>query len=96
MSENSRPFGSADVGEDGRPIDKSYLELGLPDWLQRSIAVMQSTWDRLAAGEEYWHWDLDFADLQSDINIAETENIISTEQAWYLREKYLHMEKDRL
>lgn len=78
----------------GRPLDKAYLELGLPDWLQHSISVMQDTWDRMAAGETCSRWDCWYADLQSDINIAETENIISPEQAWYLREKYLHMERD--
>ena len=32
-------------------------------------------------------------DLQASINIAEVEQIISAEQAWYLREKYLRMER---
>lgn len=80
-------------GEDGLPLDKSYLEKELPDWLSASVAKMQTTWDRLDAGEKYSFWDCDYADLQSDINIAEVEGFISSDQAWYLREKYLRVER---
>lgn len=82
------------TSEDGRPLDKSYLECGLPEWLQESIDAMKEAWDKLDRGEEYLHWDIDFCNLQSDINVAEVENIISSEQAWYLRGKYLGIEKN--
>ena len=36
--------------------------------------------------------DCDWCELNSDINVAEVGNEISTEQANYLREKYLGME----
>ena len=39
-------------------------------------------------------WDCDYCSLQSDINNAEVNRIISPEQAWYLREKYLRMERE--
>ena len=68
--------------ETGKPLDQSYLECGLPDDLQASIQEMQKSWDI------YW------CNLNADINSAEVERIISPEQAWYLREKYLRMERE--
>ena len=91
MSENVHMNGA--YGADGRPLDKSYLERELPVWLSASAAKMQQTWDRMAAGKKCSFWDCDFAALQSDINIAEVEGFISSEQAWYLREKYLRLER---
>ena len=79
--------------ETGRPNDKSYLEHGLPGFLQKSVRQMEAAWKKRDKGEMYLHWDCDYCSLQSDINIAETSGQISTEQAWYLREKYLRMER---
>lgn len=78
----------------GLPADRSYLECGLPDFLRESIAQMQAAWDRLDRGEEYLRWDCDYCNLQTDINNAEVNQVISPEQAWYLREKYLRMERE--
>lgn len=78
---------------DGLPKDKAYLECGLPPFLQESIQAMQSAWDKLDRGEEYLRWDCDFCNLQSDINSAEVNQVISEEQAWHLRTKYLRMER---
>lgn len=83
----------AGYGEDGLPIDKGYLECGLPAYLRESIDLMRSTWERIDRGEKCPHWDGDYCRLQSDINSAEAGGAISSEQAWYLRERYLHMEK---
>lgn len=80
--------------ETGLPIDKSYLECDLPDWLEKSIEQMKTAWEKEESGEEYYQWDCDWCTLQSDINVAEVEHIISSEQAWYLREKYLRIKKD--
>lgn len=77
--------------ETGRPADNSYLECGLPTFLQESVQTMAEAWRKLDAGQEYLHWDCDFCSLQSDINSAEVNQLISTEQAWYLREKYLRI-----
>ncbi len=89
---------SDDLGEydelTGLPKDKGYLECGLPEFLKESIKAMEDAWEKIDAGEKYWHWDADYCTLQSDINVAEVEQIISSEQAWYLREKYLRMEKE--
>lgn len=79
--------------ETGLPKDKSYLECGLPQWLEESIEQMKSAWQKRDNGEEYLRWDCDWCNLQSDINVAEVEQIISSEQAWYLREKYLRLKR---
>lgn len=42
---------------------------------------MVSAWDKLDRGEEYYLWDCDYCSLQSDINSAEVNRIISPEQA---------------
>ena len=77
----------------GKPIDKSYLEKRLPPYLYDSIKAMQECWDRMDNGIYDTQWDCDWCDLNSDINVAEVEQEISSEQAWYLREKYLRMER---
>ena len=69
-------------------------EQNLPEFLQESIQAMVSAWNKLDRGEEYYLWDCDYCSLQSDINSAEVNRIISPEQAWYLREKYLRMERE--
>lgn len=77
----------------GLSKDQSYLEKGLPPFLQESIRIMQETWDRLDRGETCMYWDCDYCSLQSDINNAEVNLVITPEQAWYLREKYLRMKR---
>lgn len=77
----------------GLPLDKLYLECGFPGFLQESVEQMKIAWRKRDAGEEYLHWDCDFCNLQSDINSAEVNGMISSEQAWYLREQYLRIER---
>ncbi len=77
----------------GKPKDLRYLECGLPDFLQESIHIMEAAWEKLDSGVEYLHWDCDYCSLQSDINRAEVDQLISPEQAWFLREKYLRLER---
>lgn len=82
---------SHDYDEDtGKPIDQSYLEEGLPPFLRESVDKMVLAWKKKES-EGYLEWDCDYCNLQSDINIAEVENLITSEQAWYLREKYLYI-----
>lgn len=81
--------------ETGKPVDKSYLECGLPPYLQESLNKMKECNAKLERGEAYSYWDCDFMELQSDINCAEVDGDISEEQAWYLREKYLEIRKPR-
>ena len=80
--------------ETGLPADKSYLECGLPEFLQESLRAMIEAWRKIDSGEKYLRWDCDYCSLQSDINSAEVNQIISSEQAWYLREKYLRMVRE--
>ena len=66
---------------------KHYLECGLPKWLEESI-------DTYEKGKDSSVWDCLYCELQSDINVAEVEQLITSEQAWYLREKYLEISQE--
>ena len=77
----------------GLPVDKEYLECDLPKYLQESLKKMKAAWNKVDNGEDYLHLDCDFCELQSDINTAEVGCVISSEQAWYLREKYLRLDR---
>jgi len=93
MKEDVTALSSPYDSKTGLPKDKNYLECGLPPFLSESIHAMVAAWDKLHNGEDYPRWDCDYCNLQSDINSAEVNLIISAEQAWYLREKYLGLER---
>lgn len=78
----------------GLPADRSYLEQGLPPDLSASIKAMENSWKRIDSGKEDLHWDIYWCDLNADINSAEVDQRITSEQAWYLRKKYLRMERE--
>ena len=78
----------------GLPKDKSYLEKGLPQYLRTSLENMKKSWEIEDSGKRDMHWDLYWCELNADINSAEVDQVISTEQADYLRNKYLRMTKD--
>ena len=80
--------------ETGLPEDKSYLECGLPEYLKVSLDNMKKSWAIEDSGQRDYHWDLYWGELNADINSAEIDKSISSEQAWYLREKYLRMERN--
>ncbi|MBQ6699841.1 MAG: helix-turn-helix transcriptional regulator [Oscillospiraceae bacterium] len=75
----------------GLPEDEAYLECALPKYLQISLENMKASWEKEDRGEKDYHWDLYWGELNADINSAEVERTISSEQAWYLRKKYLRM-----
>jgi transcriptional regulator with XRE-family HTH domain len=81
--------------EGGLPVDKSYLECGLPNYLIESIKEMQASWDIVDAGGKDLHWDCYWSNLSADINSAEVEQIITSTQANYLREKYLRVSMEK-
>ena len=54
---------------------------------------MIASWKIVDSGKKDYHWDICWSELNADINSAETEQEISAEQAWYLREKYLRMKR---
>ncbi len=86
---------SADYERDtGLPKDKTYLEKGLPEYLQISLDNMKKSWRIEDSGKRDLHWDLYWCELNADINSAEVDKVISTEQADYLRKEYLRMTKD--
>lgn len=74
----------------------NHFEAELPSYLQASIKKMKDAQKKADSGEEYLRYDCDYCELQSDINVAEVEGEISSEQAWYLREKYLGIAKESL
>ena len=78
--------------ETGLPNDESYLECGLPKYLQKSVEDMKNSWEIEDSGRTDYHWDIYWCNLNADINSAEVDKIISSEQAWYLRRKYLRMQ----
>ena len=78
----------------GLPKNMSYLEKGLPPYLEKSLAAMQRSWEIEDNGGTDIHWDICWSELNADINCAEIEQRISREQAGYLRTKYLRMENE--
>ncbi len=79
--------------ETGLPKSQKYLECCLPIYLQQSLDNMKQSWAVIDSGRQDLHWDLYWCELNADINSAEIDQTISTEQAWYLREKYLRMKR---
>ena len=77
----------------GKPIDNSYLECNLPGFLADSLLRYKAAAEKQQSGTVVTLLDCYYCELQSDINSAEVNNIISSEQAWYLREKYLGLER---
>lgn len=88
--ELSFPYDSSN----GLPKDKSYLECGLPPFPMESVATMKVAWKLLDDGEPYLCWDSYYRNLQTDTSNAEVNQITSSEQARYLREKYLRLERE--
>ena len=78
----------------GLPKDKSYLEKGLPPYLEKSLNAMKRCWKIEDSGKPDIHWDVHWCELYADINSAENEQSISKKQADYLRCKYLKTEKN--
>ena len=70
------------VDSTGKPLNRSYLEAGLPADLQQSIENLENVTNWL-------HVDLLQDELYADINAAFISKEISAECADYLREKYL-------
>ena len=75
------------------PNNTERLEKGLPPYLNESLKNMKASWKRIDNGEKDLRWDLYWCELNADINSAEVDNVISHEQADYLRKKYLRMKR---
>ena len=70
-------------------IGEVHFENNLPKELVDSIQMFVDMKNRIANGEKCSLWDCIVCNLEADINFAEAHKIITTEQAWCLREKYL-------
>jgi hypothetical protein len=69
----------------GKPLDETYLEKGLPPFLQRDLDAYKN---------EDGPWDCLWCELYGSINSALYSNEISNEQAVYLRRTYLFGEEE--
>ena len=74
--------------------DLSYLELDLPDLINEPLKALKKGMSDYKQGIPYNEYDLDWSELYSSINIAETGNVISKECADYLRITYLFATED--
>lgn len=72
------------TGQDGKPADKTYLEINLPESLQKAI-------DEYVQGEreQAGYMDCLWGELYGSINAQFWGGKITEEQAVYLRNKYL-------
>ena len=64
--------------------------LHLPEFLNESIEGYCTGLAKIANGEDYLHLDWDWCNLQNDINVAEVEQMISSETAHLLRKEFLY------
>ena len=65
---------------------KEYYEINLPGYLQHDLDAMK---------EGKWPYDCLCGELYGSINCAFIDGDITEDHAWYLREKYLDMERVR-
>lgn len=70
------------------------IEKSLPEYLQNSLAAYKEAYQKYQTDPDYSVFDCDYMEFQSDINICETDGAISSDTAWYLREKYLGLERN--
>ena len=67
--------------------NKDYLEFNIPEFLKDSI-------DKFNRNIKTSLYDVYYCTLQSDINVAEVGGYISSNQAWFLRKKYLGVDNN--
>ena len=65
----------------------------MPELLKESIAAFLVGKKKHESNIGYHEFDMDICDLQSDINVCEVERMITSDEAWYLRRKYLGQER---
>lgn len=63
---------------------KEYYEVNLPPYLQHDLDAMK---------EGKYPYDCLWCELYGSIDAAYTDGDISEDHAWYLRERYLEMER---
>ena len=65
------------------------MELDLPQYLVHSINQLTEGRNKVNSGIQYTQLDMDWDELNADIGIAVSNGDITTNQADYLRNKYL-------
>ncbi len=65
----------------------SQKEIFIPDCLKQSV-------ENYLKNENTTLWDCYYCELQTDINVAEVEGMITSEEAWELREEFLGLKKE--
>ena len=84
VAQRKKRISGSGLEESAQTNDPADLEQDLPPFLQESIAAFVK-----AETEQSSLWDCYWCELASDINVAE-DGLISSEQAHYLRGKYLY------
>lgn len=74
-------------------VGKFEIDSTLPQFLRESIEAFQLGKEKHESGTGYSEFDMDYCDLQTDINVCEVEQMITSGEAWQLREKYLGLQK---
>ncbi|MBO5495296.1 MAG: hypothetical protein J5964_06215 [Eubacterium sp.] len=74
----------------------THYESVLPRYLKVSLDKMKKALELMEGGKKYLRYDCDYCELQSDINCAEVDGDISPDHAWYLRSKYLGIDKEHI
>jgi|GEM_PF-695964 len=69
-------------------------ETNLPEFLQIDLDRYKQAQEDIRNGKEVSLIDCYYCELQSSINVCEVERIITTEHAWYLREKFLNIARE--
>ena len=69
------------------------IDSSLPEFLKESIRAFLLGKEKYEKGTGYAEFDMDYCDLQTDINVCEVERMITSEEAWRLREQYLGLQK---
>lgn len=75
-------------------MDKDYFETNLPSIVQEDLDKLHK-YEKLDYNDIYVRSNIEDAceSLNASLNIAEGEGWMSADQAWYLRGKYLNMER---
>lgn len=74
-------------------MEKYCTKSTLPLFLRESINAFLAGKEKYESGIGYTEFDMDYCDLQTDINVCEVEQLITSEEAWILRERYLGLQK---
>lgn len=69
------------------------IDSTLPKFLRDSIEAFLIGKEKYESGIGYYEFDMDYCDLQTDINVCEVEQMITSDEAWELRQRYLGLQR---